>query len=57
MKFKLIVFRKKSLVWLNGQCWTQNYSVSSKLRIHSKYFFKVLHIDKGQEAHENHILI
>lgn len=41
---------KKHLVGVNGPCWTQNYSVSSKLRIHGKDILKFSTL-KGAKGH------
>ena len=57
MKLQLLVFQKKYLFGVNRLFWTQSYCASSKLRIHSKEFLKILHSEKGQEAHKNHIFI
>ena len=55
MKLRLMVFlkKKKCLVGVNGPLWAQNYSASSSTLKN----FKILHIERGQEAHKNHILI
>ena len=45
---------KKDLVGVSGPFWTQCILESpGPLQI----YFKVLHIERGQEAHENHVLI
>ena len=44
-----------SLIKVNEEFWTQNNSAPSKLHIHSKDFFKILHIERGHEAHASHI--
>ena len=50
MKLQLLVFQKKYLFGVNRLFWTQSYCASSKLRIHSKEFLKILHSEKGQET-------
>lgn len=57
MRRKLIVFQKKKnkLFGINAPFWIQSNSEFSKLWIHYKYFFTILHIERDQEAHENHI--
>ena len=56
MKLKLMVFPEWYLVGINRPFWTQNYSLLSKLHMHSQDFLRFCTV-KGAKRHMKFILV